>query len=72
MPITVASIGEIYRIVRIGGSDEVRQHLQDMGVIVDEEIKLLTNLGGNCLVAVKDTRIAINHDMARRIIVASV
>ncbi len=69
MPLNVAVPGEENLICRIGGSPEVKKHLEDLGFVVGGTVTLVTVLNGNVIVNVKDSRIALDADMARRIMV---
>ena len=69
MPLNVAVPGEENLIRRIGGSPEVKKHLEDLGFVVGGTVTLVTVLNGNVIVNVKNTRIALDADMARRIMV---
>ena len=62
MPLTMAGIGETNTISRIGGNEETRRFLANLGVV-------LSKIGGNVIVNVKDSRVAVNEDMARHIMV---
>ena len=67
MPLTLAGVGEEVTITRIGGNDETKHHLADLGFHVGSKISVISSLDGNLFVNVKDARIAINKDMARYI-----
>jgi ferrous iron transport protein A len=69
MPLNVAQPGEENIIRKIGGSPEVKQHLADLGFVVGGTVTLLSVLGGNVIVNVKGSRVALNADMARRIMI---
>lgn len=69
MPLNVAVPGEENLIRRIGGSPEVKKHLEDLGFVVGGTVTLVTVLNGNVIVNVKNARIALDADMARRIMV---
>lgn len=69
MPLTMAQIGEKSYIQRITGKDEVRQHLAELGFVVGSEVIVVSELAGNMIIAVKDSRIALDKTMANRIIV---
>ncbi len=69
MPLNVASPGEENIIRKIGGSPEVKQHLADLGFVVGGTVTLINVLGGNVIVNVKQTRVALDADMARRIMI---
>jgi len=69
MPLTLASIGEKNKILKIGGSPEVRAHLGDMGFVPGAAVSIVSRLGGNLIVNVKESRVALNEEMAKRILV---
>lgn len=69
MPLTLANSGEIQKIKRIGGNNEIKKHLGALGFTVGEEISIISQNTGNVIVSVKNTRIAISKEMANRIIV---
>lgn len=69
MPLTMAKAGETVMIRRISGRDEVRQHLAELGFVVDSDVTVISVIGGNLIVQVKDSRIALDKTMANRIII---
>ncbi|MBQ4370627.1 MAG: ferrous iron transport protein A [Oscillospiraceae bacterium] len=69
MPLNLAVEGEENIIKKIGGSPEIKKHLEDLGFVVGGSVSLITALNGNVIVKVKEARIAINDDMARRIMI---
>ena len=69
MPLALAAIGEEHIVRRIGGTPEVRQHLQTLGFVVGGNVTVLASLAGNVIVNVKESRVAINEEMARKIMV---
>ena len=69
MPLTLVGIGEVNRIRRIGGNEETRRFLENLGFVAGSEITVLSAIEGNVIVNIKDSRIAINKDMARHIMV---
>jgi len=69
MPLALATVGEENIIKRIGGNPEMKQHLEDLGFNIGGTVTVITSLGGNVIVNVKDTRIAISNEMARKIMV---
>ena len=69
MPLTMACIGETNTISRIGGNEETRRFLANLGFVAGTEVVVLSKLGGNVIVNVKDSRVAVNEDMARHIMV---
>lgn len=69
MPLSLASIGEINIIKKIGGKPEVKKHLENLGFVVGGNVRVVTALGGNVIVNVKDARVAISEEMARKIMI---
>ena len=69
MPLTLATVGEENIIKRIGGLPEVRQHLENFGFVVGGTVTVITTLGGNVIVNVKEARIAISKEMAQKIMI---
>ena len=69
MPITMAGIGETCTIKKIGGNEETRRFLANLGFVNDAEISVVSAIGGNVIVNVKDARVAVNQDMARHIMI---
>ena len=67
MPLALANIGEENTIKKIGGSPEVKKHLENLGFVVGGSVTVITALGGNVIVNVKDARVAISEEMARKI-----
>lgn len=69
VPLTMAQAGETVTIRRISGKDEVRQHLAELGFVVDSDVTVVSEIAGNLIVQVKDSRIALDRTMANRIMV---
>lgn len=69
MPLSLAAVGEENTIKKIGGSAEVKQHLENLGFVVGGNVTVITALGGNVIVNVKESRVAISEEMARKIMV---
>ncbi|MDL2298838.1 ferrous iron transport protein A [Synergistaceae bacterium OttesenSCG-928-D05] len=69
MPLTMAAIGEKNRIKKISGRDEMRRHLAHLGFVEGQEISVVSRHGGNVILCIKDSRIAIDETLANRIIV---
>ena len=69
MPLTMANIGETNTIKRVGGNEETRRFLANLGFVVDAEVTVLSAIGGNVIVNVKESRIAISKEMAQKIMV---
>ena len=69
MPLSMSVIGEKKRVIKVGGKDEVRRFLQNLGFVEGAEITVVSELSGNMIINVKDTKIAIDKSMANRIMV---
>ena len=69
MPLTLASIGEENIIKKIGGNPEVKKHLEDLGFVAGGAVTVVASLGGNIIVKVKEARVAISEEMARKIMI---
>ena len=69
MPLGMASVGDTNTIVKITGRDEVRQHLAELGFVVGVKVTVVSQLGGNMILSIKDSRIALDRTMAMRIMV---
>ena len=68
MPLMFAQVGEENIIRKIGGSPEVKQHLENLGFVVGT-VKVVNALGGNVIVNVKESRVAISEEMAKKIMI---
>ncbi len=69
LPLTMCRTGEVCYIKKITGRDEVRQHLAELGFVVGEKVTVVSELAGNLIVQVKESRVALSKDMACRIMV---
>lgn len=69
MPLSLVGAGEENTIKKIGGSPEVRQHLENLGFVVGGNVTVVTTLAGNVIVNVKEARVAISREMANKIMV---
>ena len=69
MPLSLADIGEKNVIKKIGGGPEVKKHLENLGFVVGGDVTIVTSLGGNVIVNVKEARVAISEEMARKIMI---
>ncbi|MBQ8203422.1 MAG: ferrous iron transport protein A [Clostridia bacterium] len=69
MPLTLANVGEENIIKKIGGKPEVKKHLENLGFVVGSGVTVITVLGGNVIVSVKETRVAVSKEMAQKIMV---
>ena len=69
MPLTMAKPGETVTIRKITGRDEVRQHLAELGFVVDGAVTVVSEMDGNLILQVKDSRIALDKSMANRVMI---
>ena len=69
MPLVFADVGEEQIIKKVGGSQEMKQHLADMGFVPGGGVTVVSTIGGNVIVKVKESRVAISREMAQRIMV---
>ena len=69
IPLSLADPGEVQIIKKIGGSPEVKQHLENLGFNIGGEVMIVNTLGENVIVKVKEARVAISDGLARKIMV---
>jgi ferrous iron transport protein A len=69
MPLSLAEANTPLTIRKVGGNPALKQHLENLGFTVGETVTLISNLGENVIVKVKESRVAIGADMARKIMV---
>ena len=69
LPLCYAETGQPYIIKKIGGSPEVKQHLENLGFNVGGEVMIINTFGGNIIVKVKDCRIGVSGELARKIMI---
>ena len=69
MPLSIVNAGEPYNIKKIGGKEEVRRHLENLGFVVGGVVTVVSEINGSLIVNVKDSRVAIGKDMANKIMV---
>ena len=69
MPLTMARPGETVTIRKITGKDAVRQHLAELGFVVDSDVTVVSEIGGNLILQVKDSLVALDKTMANRIMI---
>ncbi|MCR5736120.1 MAG: ferrous iron transport protein A [Eubacterium sp.] len=69
MPLRLADPGEVNIIKRVGGSPEVKKHLEDLGFVAGGEVSVISMMGGNIIVNVKESRVAISEEMANKIFI---
>ena len=69
MPLSMSKAGETVTICKITGKDEVRQHLAELGFVVGGDVTVVSEIAGNLIIQVKDSRIALDRTMANRIMI---
>ena len=69
LPLSLAKPRVPQSIAKITGKEEVRRHLSELGLVVGEEVTVISSLAGNLLLQVKDSRIALDRELANRIMV---
>ena len=69
MPLTLAAVGAELITTRIWGKQEVKAHLENLGFVVGGAVTIINTIGGNVIVNVKESRIAISKEMAQRIMI---
>ena len=69
MPLMFASVGEENIIRKVGGNAEMRKHLEDLGFVAGGTVTIVNTIGGNLIVNVKESRVAISREMAGKIMV---
>lgn len=69
MPLTMLNAGETNTIKRLGGKEETKRFLENLGFVIGGNVTVVSDIGGNLIVNVKDSRVAIGRDMANKIMV---
>ncbi len=69
MPLTIAKEGELNTIKKVGGKEETRKFLENLGFVVGSTVTVISQVSGNLIVNIKDSRVAIGKDMASKILV---
>ena len=69
MPLVLATAGEETIIKKVGGNAETKKHLEDLGFVVGGTVTVMNTIGGNLIVKVKESRVAISREMAGKIMV---
>ncbi len=70
MPLSMIGIGEESTIKKIGGKEDTKRFLENLGFVIGGTVTVVSAIGGNIIVNVKDTRVAIGKEMANRILVS--
>ena len=69
MPLSMVSVGDVNIIKKITGRDDIRKHLANLGFVVGEEVTVVNQLGGNLILSIKNSRVALDQTLATRIMV---
>ncbi|MBP3487786.1 MAG: ferrous iron transport protein A [Roseburia sp.] len=69
MPLSMVKEGEPNVIKKVGGKEETRKFLENLGFVTGGTVTVISQIGGNMIVNVKDSRVAIGKDMANKIMV---
>lgn len=69
MPLTMARKGEINLIKKIGGKEDTKRFLESLGFVTGGAVTVISEIGGNMIVNIKESRVAINKDMAKKIMI---
>lgn len=69
LPLMLAEIGEENIIKKVGGSPEVKKHLENLGFVVGSTVTIINTMNGNLIVKVKEARVAISREMAQKIMI---
>ena len=69
MPLTMAVAGEKNMIRKVGGKPEVKKHLENLGFVAGSDVTVISDIGGNLIVHIKGSRVAISREMAGKILI---
>ena len=69
LPLTLADVGVSCVIKRVGGNPETKKHLENLGFVVGGEVTVISTIGGNLIIRVKESRIALSRELAQKIMV---
>lgn len=69
MPLTMAGEGKVNTIIKVGGKEDTRRFLENLGFVPGAAVTVVSSIGGNLIVNVKESRVAIGRDMANRIMI---
>ena len=69
MPLTMAKAGEENRVKKVGGNPDVRQFLENLGFVAGAQVSVVSEISGNVIVKIKESRVAISREMAVKIMI---
>ena len=70
MPIMLAPLNQEVRIVKILANDKIKKHLESLGILVNSTVVVLSTVNGGVVLAIKNSRLALDHEIASKILVA--
>ena len=70
MPIMLAPLNIEVKVVKILANDKIKKHLEDLGILVNSKLTVLSTVNGGVVVAIKNSRLALDHEIASKILVA--
>ena len=70
MPIVIAPINHVLKIVRVATNDKIKKHLESLGIVLNGEITVISNSGGSVVCQIKNGKIALDSDISTKIFVA--
>ena len=70
MPIMLAPLNEEVRVVKILANEKIKKHLESLGILVNAKLTVLSSVNGGVVVAIKEGRLALDHEVASKILVA--
>lgn len=69
MPLSMAKTGEVNTIKKVGGKEDTKRFLESLGFVIGSLVTVISEIGGNLIVNIKDSRVAIGKDMANKILI---
>lgn len=69
IPLTLANVGDEYTVRKVGGSPEVKKHLENLGFVAGSNVIIVTEMAGNLVVKVKEARVAVSRELAQKIMI---
>lgn len=66
----LAPLNQVVRVVKILANEKIKKHLESLGILVNSELIVLSSVNGGVVVAIKDGRLALDHEIASKILVA--
>jgi len=69
MPLALAELGIEFEILRVNGRSKVKSHLEDLGFVPGSKVELISKNNGNVICKIKNTRVALNSDLAMKIMI---